>query len=570
MNVQAQKNIIPIGDFMGILRRRKVQFVVPVIIISAIAAALAFGLPAVYRSAATILVEAQEIPHELVQSTVTSYAAERIQVISQRIMTRTNLSEIVERFDLFPQERAEGKNDDIIQKMRENINVRMVSADVVDPRSGRSGQATIAFELSFDSVKPESARDVASELASLYLSENQKLRTEKAETTSVFLAEEADRLRKQIADYEEKLASFKEKNVGRLPELMQMNLDLMNRTDREREDTERQVAMLQERKAYLESQLAQIEPNTGTSPAAKLRDLRTEYLTAAAQYSKDHPRIGRLRREIEALEKQTGFVDESRLIADQVLAVRAELSSAREKYSADHPTVARLEKQLASLESSLKASASANGVLTAIPPDNPAYISIQTQLEAANLSIRSEIEKRARVKEKLAEYESRLVQIPRVEQEYLLLKRDYESAVGKFSDIKQKLLQAEIAEQLEKESKGERFSLIDPPQLPDKPIKPNRLGIFLLGMLLSLGGGLGMATFAEYTDKTIHGVRSIVSVLTSPPLAIIPRFISPSSVGGSRRIPWVIVGLSVLTVLLIAALLYSMMVTPGDTLVGPE
>ncbi|KAF0191102.1 MAG: hypothetical protein FD165_2177 [Gammaproteobacteria bacterium] len=555
---------------MGILRRRKVQFVVPVIIISAIAAALAFGLPAVYRSAATILVEAQEIPHELVQSTVTSYAAERIQVISQRIMTRTNLSEIVERFDLFPQERAEGKNDDIIQKMRENINVRMVSADVVDPRSGRSGQATIAFELSFDSVKPESARDVASELASLYLSENQKLRTEKAETTSVFLAEEADRLRKQIADYEEKLASFKEKNVGRLPELMQMNLDLMNRTDREREDTERQVAMLQERKAYLESQLAQIEPNTGTSPAAKLRDLRTEYLTAAAQYSKDHPRIGRLRREIEALEKQTGFVDESRLIADQVLAVRAELSSAREKYSADHPTVARLEKQLASLESSLKASASANGVLTAIPPDNPAYISIQTQLEAANLSIRSEIEKRARVKEKLAEYESRLVQIPRVEQEYLLLKRDYESAVGKFSDIKQKLLQAEIAEQLEKESKGERFSLIDPPQLPDKPIKPNRLGIFLLGMLLSLGGGLGMATFAEYTDKTIHGVRSIVSVLTSPPLAIIPRFISPSSVGGSRRIPWVIVGLSVLTVLLIAALLYSMMVTPGDTLVGPE
>ncbi len=555
---------------MGILRRRKVQFVVPVIIISAIAAALAFGLPAVYRSAATILVEAQEIPHELVQSTVTSYAAERIQVISQRIMTRTNLSEIVERFDLFPQERAEGKNDDIIQKMRENINVRMVSADVVDPRSGRSGQATIAFELSFDSVKPESARDVASELASLYLSENQKLRTEKAETTSVFLAEEADRLRKQIADYEEKLASFKEKNVGRLPELMQMNLDLMNRTDREREDTERQVAMLQERKAYLESQLAQIEPNTGTSPAAKLRDLRAEYLTAAAQYSKDHPRIGRLRREIEALEKQTGFVDESRLIADQVLAVRAELSSAREKYSADHPTVARLEKQLASLESSLKASASANGVLTAIPPDNPAYISIQTQLEAANLSIRSEIEKRVRVKEKLAEYESRLVQIPRVEQEYLLLKRDYESAVGKFSDIKQKLLQAEIAEQLEKESKGERFSLIDPPQLPDKPIKPNRLGIFLLGMLLSLGGGLGMATFAEYTDKTIHGVRSIVSVLTSPPLAIIPRFTAPSSVGGSRRIPWVIVGLSVLTVLLIAALLYSMMMTSVDTRIGSE
>lgn len=570
MNAQQPQNIIQIGDFLGILLRRKVQFIVPFVIVSAIATAFAFGLPAVYRSSATILVEQQEIPQELVKSTVTSYAAERIQIISQRIMTRTNLLEVVERYNLFPEERAAGKTDDIILKTRQNINISMVSADVIDPHSGQSGKATIAFELSFDSTKPESARDVTSELVSLYLSENQKLRTEKAETTSVFLAEEADRLRKIIADYEEKLASFKEKNIGRLPELMQMNLDLMNRTDRETEDSERQLAMLDERKAYLEAQLAQIEPNTGTSPVARLRDLRAEYLTAAAQYSKDHPRIGRLRREIEVLEKQTGLVDESRAIAEQVLAVRAELSSAQEKYSESHPTVTKLQQQLLSLESVLKESASSNAASTLIPPDNPAYIAIQTQLETVNLSIRSEREKRIRVKEKLAEYESRLLQIPRVEQEYLLLKRDYESAVGKFADIKQKLLQAEIAEQLEKESKGERFSLIDPPQLPSKPIKPNRLGIFLLGMLLSIGGGLGVATLAEYTDKTVHGVRSIVSVLTSPPLAVIPRFAPTTVIAGSRRVTWIVVGLSIMTVLLVAALLYSMMVAPINGGIGAE
>jgi hypothetical protein len=132
------------------------------------------------------------------------------------------------------------------------------------------------------------------------------------------------------------------------------------------------------------------------------------------------------------------------------------------------------------------------------------------------------------------------------------------------------LLQAEIAEQLEKESKGERFSLIDPPPLPSKPIKPNRLGIFLLGMLLSVGGGLSMATFAEYSDKTIHGVRSIAGVLTSPPLAIIPRFTPTVAVSGGRRITWIIAGLSILAVLLVAALLYSMMVSPIETGVGAE
>lgn len=570
MSAQAQQQVIQVGDFVDILKRRKWQFFVPVIVISVIATALAFGLPAVYRSSATILIEQQEIPHELVQSTVTTYAVERIQIISQRIMTRANLLEVVKRYDLFPDERAAGKEDDIIQMMRENISVQMVSADVVDPRSGREGRATIAFELSFDSGNPRSARDVANELVSLYLSENQKLRTEKAETTSVFLAEEADRLKAQIAEYEDGLASFKEKNVGRLPELMQMNLDLMNRTDREIEDSERQLALLEERKAYLESQLAQIEPNTGTSPAARLRDLRAEYLSATAQYSKDHPRIARLEREIDVLEKQIGVVDESRAIADQVQARRTELIAASEKYSEDHPTVQKLKSQLASLEESLRQAASNYVSTAAIPPDNPAYIAIQTQLESVNLSLKAEKEKRDRVRERLTEYEARLVQGPRVEQEYLTLKRGYDSAVAKFNEIKQKLLQAEIAEQLERESKGERFSLIDPPQVPNRPIKPNRIGIFLLGMLLSLGGGLGFATFAEYSDRTIHGVRSVVSVLSSPPLAVIPRFTPVAVAGASQRMTWVIAVLSIVTVLLIAALLYTMMMAPVDTGIGTE
>ncbi len=510
------------SDYLTILRRRKKQFLVPALMILIISLVIAFILPPSYRSTATVLIEQQEIPTDLVRSTVTSYAAERIQIIRQRVETRANLSRIIEKFDLFPAERQSGNLEDVIGRVRKSIEVEMVSADVLDAR-GRASQATIAFELSFSSDTPEVAHEVASELVDLYLQENIRMRTQKARVTSGFLAQEEERLARDVSDLEAKLARHKEKNVGLLPELMNLNLQQMERTERELEETERQIFNLEERKIYLESQLAQLEPYTGVSPAARLRELQTQYLSASALYASGHPDLVRMRRQIDLLKKEVGSVDETGDISQQLTEVRAQLAAAREKYSDDHPDVINLRKSAATLEKALTNAPASPRTDVSLKPDNPAYISIQTQLDAARLNLKAGQEKRARARARIAEYERRLVQMPRVEQQSLALQREYESALAGHREIKQKLTQAQVAEQLEMQEKAERFSVIEAPHLPGRPDKPNRPAIVFLGLVLSFGAGVGYASLVEYMDRTIRGSKSVSTLLGAMPLAVIPN-----------------------------------------------
>ncbi|MEW8664540.1 MAG: lipopolysaccharide biosynthesis protein, partial [Candidatus Thiodiazotropha sp.] len=222
-----EEELLGIGDYLAILKRRKMQLIVPAAIILLLSIGLALGLPSIYRSEATILIEQQEIPSELVRSTVTSYAGERIQVISQRVMTTENLGSIIENYGLFKEERDDTSLSLLAEKLRENIKLEMISADVVDPRSGRPTTATIAFTLAFSSKDSRIAQKVTNELVSLYLDENLRRRTQSALETSSFLGAEANKLKQEIADLETSLAKFKEKHVNNLPELQQLNMQLM-------------------------------------------------------------------------------------------------------------------------------------------------------------------------------------------------------------------------------------------------------------------------------------------------------------------------------------------------------
>lgn len=557
------------GDYFAFVRRRKMELVVPLVTILFITVLLAFGLPAIYQSTATILVEQQEIPQELVRSTVNSYAEERIQLISKRVMTRENLMRIAKKYDLYPDVSQQVDQSNVIQLMRENIGIEMVSADVRDPKSGRENKATIAFDLSFDSRDPMSAKKVAEELSSLFLKENIKIRTQRAEVTADFLADEANRLNRQISALEDKLAAFKERNVGRLPELMQMNMNLMDRTGRELEETERNLTSLEEKRMKLEVQLAQLDPNTGDSPEGRLRVLQAKYLQFSSIYAPNHPDLVRMRREIDILKRQTGLEEESGAdIAQQILEVRQQLAAAMEKYSEQHPDVVKLTKTLERLiDESKEKQIISSETITQIEfkPDNPAYIAIQTQLDGLKIKLKAERGKRARLKQKLELYETRLTEMPRVEQEGLTLRRDYDNAVKKYHEIKQKQLQAQVGEQLEKESKGERFSLLDPPIVPSSPIKPNRLGILLLGTFFSFSGSIGFAGIAEFFDRTVRGAQSVSRILQAPPLVMIPYIRNRRD---QKRL-WArrFIALFILTasLLLIAGLMHAF-VTPLDML----
>ncbi|HEY5602169.1 MAG TPA: GNVR domain-containing protein [Gammaproteobacteria bacterium] len=538
-NSVAPQNSRTFADYIEVFKRRFNTFLISFISVIVLSVLAAFLIPPTYKSSSTILIEQQEIPQELVRSTVTSFADQRVQIISQRVMTRSNLLEIIQQFNLYAAERKREPLEIVLADMREDINLSMISAEVVDPRSGRPTRATIAFTLSYFSESPELAQKVADKLTSLYLNENLKTRTVMATEAAVFLADEADRQSKQINFLEKELASFKERHLGSLPELNQMNLQLMERTERELLEVERQIQSVNERKIYLGSELAQLSPNqaifseTGErilGSVDRLKTLESKLISMMAIYSEDHPGILRARKEIEVLKREldnTSVDTWPTVIVSNEVEIRLEKAkqdriTLRQRYAADHPDVKRVEMEINNMESTLASqSAETNSALQA-KPDNPAYIQLQAQANAADSELSSLKQEQKELQKKLFMYEERITGSPQVEREFKALTRDYENAWLKYQEVKAKLMEAQLAKELESERKGERFTLIDPAQLPEEPVSPNRLAIVLLGLFISVGLGAGIMAMRESMDCTVRGAKGVALLLNVTPLAVIP------------------------------------------------
>lgn len=525
MEEQEQEQVKDIQDYIVVVRKRKTAIFSIFFVILFIIVAVAFLLPSIYKSSSTILIEQQEIPPELVMSTVTSYAAERIQTIQARVMSRTNLLKIVDKFDLYEDERKFETTEEIIERIQDDVSLDVISADVVDPRTGRPSSATIAFTLAYRGESPATVQRVANELTTLYLNENLTSRTEKASETSVFFKEATERLGEQIDNLERKLATFKQDHADALPELQHLNLSVLQRKETELTSIDTTLRTLDEKKLYLSGQLAQVDPGNPAVPgsADRLKLLQTEYASVKSKYSAEHPDVIRLKNEIESLEKDVGKSNDADVIADQLKILKGELAQNKQKYTADHPDIISLEEKIKALNSELvTAKNSPVDKHFKSEPDNPLYITIKSQIAGINSEARSLLTQRLEVLDKISEIEKSLYSAPQVEREYLTLKRDYENAVSRYQETKAKQMQADVAKQLESESKGEKFTLIDPAALPEKPVSPNRPAIIFLGFILALGGGLGFAIVADTISGTVRGARSIKRQFGALPLSVIP------------------------------------------------
>jgi len=528
-----EEQSLDLNSFIGAIKRRRMAILAIAGTFFLIGVAAAVLWPPTYKSSSTILIKEQDIPPDLVRSTVTSFAAQRIEAIRQRVLARPNLMEIIEKYGLYTDERERLTTEEIIDEMRDNIGLSLIDADVVDPRSGRPTVAIIAFQLSFSGEQPEQVQKVANELMSLFLKENLRERSAKARETFDFLTNESNRLRKEIRGYEAQLAEFKQKHVNTLPELAQLNMQLMDRTERELSDIDNQIRSQEERIIYLQGQLAQLEPygsDISLNPATRLQALRTEYLGLVSRYSADHPDVIRMRREIESLEKETGAVESAAERMQRIEALQTELATLKKRYSDEHPDVVKLQKQIEVLKTTPVASTNDSALASAAAdnPDNPAYIQLQSQLEAARSEIQSLKNKKQELRDKLNDYEERLVATPQVEREYSELQRNLQNATAKYEELHAKQMEAQIAQALEQESKGERFEIVEPPILPEEPISPNRPAIIFLSFILALGSGIGYAAVAESLDSSVRGSKGIENTTGAPPLAVIPYLESDS------------------------------------------
>lgn len=464
-----------IQDVADILKRRRWQLIVPAAVIFLVAVIAVFSLPRKYRSTATILIEAQEMPNEYIKTNITSFADQRLQSINQRIMGTPRLIEMIKHFNLYADLLNNVTMEEVVAKMTKDIKFATISADVVDPRSGRPAQATIAFSVSFTGATPESAQQVANELSSLYMEENLKEREKQSVGTSKFLQVEMEALQAGLAGIEGKVAAFKQRNINSLPELSGVNMQAYDQADRDIRQLNDQLRTLKEREGYLQTQLTSVQPELATSDKEALRQLRLKLTELKSRFSDQYPDVVKTRAEIKGLEQQN-------------------------KAAALDPTGNK--------------------------PDNPAYITLDSQLAGARSEIESVRRQVADMVKRRESYQSRIMASPRVEEGYKSLLVERNNLQQKYDDLSRKAMESKMAHGMEKEQLGERFTLIDPARLPERPFSPNVPAILLIGLILGIGSGVGAVALKESSDQSVRTADDLARITGLRVLVTVPTLVT--------------------------------------------
>lgn len=494
-------------DYLSVFRRRALHFGIVFALIFSAAAIYAILLPPTYRSTGTILVESQQIPTEIIRSTVTSYAGERIAVIKQRVLTRDNLRKIIDKYNLFEKESNLNRSD-LMDIMRSSVLVDTIGA----------GGSTIAFKLSYDDENPETAYRVANELVTLFLDENVKTRTARASETTEFLDQEADKLRKQLEEYEGQIASYKQRHGNALPENMNLHMTMISRLEGELSDVNRELKVGENELRSLDIELSAARAGLLTpsdkeqaqeTPKEKLSRFKKELQRVSATYKDSHPDVRYFKRQIEMLEKE---VSEQ---AKTISPVQEEpISSLKEL------AIAKIELRISTLEEREK-----------------------------SLLRRKEL-----LKTKISQSEKEVLRIPEVERGMIVLRRDYENAQRKYTEIREKQMGAQISENLEEEKKAERFSLIEPPLRPDKPFKPNRKKLMAMGFFLALAGSGGLVMLLESMNHRVRGPGALTALVGQPLLVSIPYITTREERAKRKAMPRIKLTIAALVILFISAL----------------
>jgi len=470
---QSPLNIIPA------LIKYKWHLAVAIPIIMIIAITVALAIPPVYRSTAYVMVETQQIPSSLVQSTVTNAASEQIEIITQRVMTREKLASILRAHSYFGFNEADPlQKNRILRNFRDNIQI-----EVTRVQSGRE-RVAIGFTISFDSESPAVAQAIADKLTKLFLGENIKARTERASETTEFLESEAEKMRVQLEKTESQVAAFKNKYKDSLPEHLNLYVGM-------REDTRQTLNSLNE----------------------SISDTKNQIISLKNQLN---------------LSKETGSVVGTGK-ENELANLRREYSQLLLQYQPDHPDVVLLKDKIDSLEGKTSNSSSSSG-------SSVFQQEIETQISALNNKLARLNDEKATVANKLADLEERIIRIPQVEREFTAIKRNYDAIQEQYQSLQGKAQSAAMAESLEQEQKAERFSLLEPPYVPTSPYKPNRELLLAIAFLGSIGLPLSIVFAIGFLDKSIHSSDSLTQVIGSPPLVEIPNLKTADEILRQRKI----------------------------------
>ncbi len=514
-------------------QRKKMMFIVPAAATMIIAILVAFMLPSIYRSTAIILIETPDIPEDLVRSTVTGLIEERLQGLNQVVLNRSQLLEIMDRFDLYPDKRITSSTSELVNNMRGDIGVEMIQTEINDTEFARSGMATYAFSISYENKDPEKALQVANMLVSLYLEKNIETREGKARSTFNYLEARIVEIEAQMDDVSEQVSIYKEQHRYTLPELMDVTYKNLEKLETNLAFKEDQVEKkIQQIRYWTSRQSATpkfiIVRTTGgqrlITPEEELDRMRRDYVSLLATRSEDHPDAVNLKKEITALEEQIKHRQDLKDYQDDLEARENELADAQEKFSSHHPDVSRLSREVARLQEDIRTLEERYSIISKKQDKeiNPLWVHATTELDSHKIELtplQMDVQKLSAHK---LELQRRIDEGPQVELEYNSMLHQLEVLKAEHDDLLTRTLSAKESKGLEESGLGERFTLIDPPVREEKPAKPNRPLLLALGMILAITVGIGTGTLAEFADRSVHNADQLSGMTGLPVLTVIP------------------------------------------------
>jgi protein tyrosine kinase modulator len=487
---------IQLQDIVGILRRR--AFVVAAVAGAVFLASVftAAVLRNSYEAWATILVEPQTISAKLVEAGVeASDLTNRLNLMTMQILSRGRLAKVIDELKLYPQESKKMTREEVISLMRSQIRVEPVLPELeVTDKLGRArgGDFEInTFQLFYRSESARLAAAVANRLANDFIDEHIKDRVQVSGDTAEFISSELERLQGQLKEVEQRMADVKNANAGRLPEDLASNQRLLERT------------------------------------YDSLRDARTSYSLAESD------RAFYAQQAIVAADAvprgQEDLSPERKLDA-----VKLAMAEARARgYTDRHPDVIVLQQQMAELER--QAADDARDDAEGDKAANFAQQNARAEQQRAELRANAAKQDVERLQALVTDIQDRLAQTPRVAEQLSALEREYTHLFQSYQEYSAKQLEAGVAANMERRQKGEQFRLLEAAFEPPDPTSPNRIVILLVGAMVGIALGGGVALLLETADTSFHGARQIQAALQLPVLAAVPKILLASDRARIRR-----------------------------------
>jgi polysaccharide biosynthesis transport protein len=507
MNTETQtpESVSPrMGQYVAMVSRHRWWVIASTFSFWATALTVSMLLPAKFRSETVILIEQQKVLPQYVTPNVTIDLQQRMQSLTQQILSRTRLVRIMDSFHLYGK-KADQPADDLVQRMRNDITIELIKSN------GHSDELS-AFKVSYSAPTPALAQAVAGQITSLFIEENLRNQQELSEDTTAFLDNQLAEARKDLEHQEQLLSDFRSKYLGELPEQLSSNVQILS---------------------GLQSRL---QSATGGLHQAEQQRL---YLASLIGQSRSLPRR-------ESPEEDNAVSAAPTALDDQIDKMQSDLADLSARYTPQHPDVVRLKEQLANVEAMKRQDADAKSGTKGTPSSgvrirsgNQQAISplaqLESQLKANELEIANRKQEVKTLEGQIEQYQARLNLTPIREQQLADVARNHEQSRANYESLLAKKLQSGMATDLAKRQQGEQFSIIDPPSLPQKPYWPNPLQFSLVGLIGGFIAGLAGIILKEAADPRVHSEEDMRQWVTTKVVAAIPPLLMRTELQARSR-----------------------------------